>query len=67
MMSETAKSMGLFRPSINPTPLYVAEVEDYSKINLTTIGLYQEKQAVRPLQNVSTIGGINNVRVDSAH
>ena len=49
---------------LNPLPMYVDEVGDYSKINLTTIHDYKVKRAVRPQLNLSVAGRINNIKDD---
>ena len=49
--------------TLNPLPNFVEEVEDYSKINLTTIKGYIDSVAVRPITNVSVVGRMNNAKV----
>jgi hypothetical protein len=55
----STKSSGL-----NPLPHFVEPLDDYSKINLTTIQEYKEKFAVRPLLNASVLGRTNNLKDD---
>ena len=63
-LSETAKSMGLGKNSINPLNNYVDEVDEYPKINLTTIRNYKEDpKSNTPVPNVSVIGRMNNLKV----
>lgn len=50
--------------NLNPLPHYVEPMDDYSKINLTTIQEYKEKFAVRPLLNASVLGRANNLKDD---
>src|SRR3990167_2873050 len=57
--------MGTTRTSaLNPLPHFVEPLDDYSKINLTTIQDYKEKFAVRPLLNASVLGRTNNLKDD---
>lgn len=57
--------MGTTRTSaLNPLPHFVEPLDDYSKINLTTIQEYKEKFAVRPLLNASVLGRTNNLKDD---
>ena len=51
--------------SLNPLPNLVPEVDDYSKINMTTIKGYIDKVAIRPIMNVSVVGRMNNSSVDA--